>query len=1039
MPLRLSIALALLIFAAGARETDAEQNSPPGNEAREPEAFVKSVAPILERRCLECHGAEGNADAPPKGKLSLTTRAAALRGGESGAAVVPGKPDESLLLDFVRHDALGKALMPKNREPLTKAEVATLEKWIAAGAAWPDDATLRDRRFEGYRWWSLEPPERPQVPNVGTVDVVGGGNPIDAFIVAKLAEKGLRPSVEASPAVLCRRLYFDLIGLPPTPEEIEAFVADHAARPKEAYAALVDKLLASPHYGERWARHWLDVVHFGETHGYDKDKPRPNAWPYRDYVIRALNEDRPYERFVKEQLAGDVLYPGTRDGLEALGFIAAGPWDFIGHAEVPESKTDGKIARHLDRDDMVANTMQTFNSLTVQCAQCHDHKFDPITQEDYYSLQAVFAAVDRTEKPYDLDPAVANRRAALTAELSDIARRQSALDRRIAARAGEVLTKLDAEIAALARPAPEAKRKTDAFGYHSAISDRQDVVKWVQIDLGKAVPIGAVLLHPCRDNFNNIGDGFGFPVRYRVEISDDAEFRKNVVVVADFTERDVPNPGVQPQSIAVNGEPARYVRVTATKLALRAKDYIFALAELAVVEAGDKPMLDTTGMPPQVTSLDSIEAAPRWRRMNLVDGYFPGEGVADAEQLAKLTKRRAEITAASATAEERAESQSLARKKAAAEQEQKALPPQQRCYIGAVHTGSGAFAGTGAQGGKPRAIFVLARGNVLQPGKEVEPGAVSSVRGLSARFALSTDASEGERRAALAQWITDDENPLTYRTIVNRVWQHHFGRGIVETPNDFGRNGAKPTHPELLDWLAVEFRDGGRYVSKQSLKSLHRLIVTSATYRQTSSGATPRVANQQATATSPTSVDSDNRLLWRANRRRLDAEALRDSLLLLGGKLDQTMYGPSFQDFVIDKPQHSPHYEYHLHDPEDPKSHRRSIYRFIVRSQPQPFMTTFDCADPSMQVDRRNESLSPLQALALLNNNLTVTMATHFAERLAARGGDQPGQIARGFYETTGRAVTPDELTALAAYAERHGLAATCRVLLNLNEFMFID
>ncbi|MBA4017924.1 MAG: hypothetical protein C0483_12170 [Pirellula sp.] len=1022
MPLRLPTALTLLIFAAGARGADAYQDAPP---------FETNVAPILERRCLECHGAAGNADAPPKGKLSLATREATWKGGESGPAVVPSKPEESLLLDFVRHDADGKALMPKNREPLTKAEVATLEQWIAAGAAWPEGATLRDRRFEGYRWWSLEPPMRPQVPSIETALAMRNRNPIDAFILAKLQEQGLRPSVEASPPVLCRRLYFDLIGLPPKPEEIEAFVAASAARPEEAYAALVDKLLASPHYGERWARHWLDVVHFGETHGYDKDKPRPNAWPYRDYVIRAFNEDRPYDRFVKEQLAGDVLYPDTRDGLEALGFIAAGPWDFIGHAEVPESKTDGKIARHLDRDDMVANTMQTFNSLTVQCAQCHDHKFDPITQEDYYSLQAVFAALDRTEKPYDIDPDVARRRAALAAELADIAGRQTALDQRIAARAGDALTKLDSEIAAMARPAPEAKRKTDAFGYHSAISDRQDAAKWVQVDLAKAVPIAAVLLHPCRDNFNNIGDGFGFPVRYRVELANDAEFRKSVVVVADFTGRDVPNPGVQPQSIAVNGEPARYVRVTATKLAPRSKDYIFALAELTVVEAGDKPA-DGAKPTPSVSSLDSIEAAPRWRRVNLVDGYYPGEGVADAEQLAKLTKRRAEISIELATPDERDQSQELVRRKAATEQQQKALPPQQRCYVGAVHTGSGAFAGTGAQGGKPRAIYVLARGSVSQPGKEVEPGAVSSLRGLSARFTLPAGAAEGERRAALARWITDDKNPLTYRTIVNRVWQHHFGRGIVDTPNDFGRNGAKPTHPELLDWLAVEFRDGGKYLERQSLKSLHRLIVSSATYRQTSRA-------EHEGETSPMSVDSDNRLLWRANRRRLDAEALRDALLLLGGRLDRTMYGQSFQDFVIDKPQHSPHYEYHLHDPEDPKSHRRSIYRFIVRSQPQPFMTTFDCADPSMQVDRRNESLSPLQALALLNNNVTVTMAKHFAERLEARGGDKAAQIARGFFETTGRAASVDEQAALVAYARQHGIAATCRVLLNLNEFMFVE
>ncbi|NDB76936.1 MAG: DUF1549 domain-containing protein, partial [Verrucomicrobia bacterium] len=226
-------------------------------------------------------------------------------------------------------------------------------------------------------WWSLKPLVRPVVPQTG--------NPIDAFIRTKLAEQKLQPSPEAEPRVLIRRLYFDLLGLPPKPEEVEAFVRESSNGNREsAIGTLVDRLLASPHYGERWARHWLDVVHYGDTHGYDKDKPRPNAWPYRDYVIRAFNEDRPYARFIQVQVAGDVLFPGTRDGVEALGFIAAGPWDFIGHAEVPESKIDGKIARHLDRDDMVVNTLQTFNSLTVGCAQCHDHKFDPIPQRDYY-------------------------------------------------------------------------------------------------------------------------------------------------------------------------------------------------------------------------------------------------------------------------------------------------------------------------------------------------------------------------------------------------------------------------------------------------------------------------------------------------------------------------------------------------------------------------------------------------------------------------------------------------------------------------------
>jgi hypothetical protein len=1016
--------------------------------AAEPMSFERDIAPILERRCLECHGAipAGDASAKPetKGGLSLATRAAALAGGESGPAFAPGKPAESLLLDYVTLAADGTAQMPKKRAPLKPAEIEALQQWIAAGAPWPAEVTLKDKRFEGYKWWSLEPIAKPAVPDLPAAYADGVRNPIDAFVRAKLAQRKLAPSPEADRRTLIRRLYFDLIGLPPSAAEVEAFVADDDPK---SYERLVEHLLASPHFGERWARHWLDVVHFGETHGYDKDKPRPNAWPYRDYVIRSFNADKPYAKFIEEQLAGDVLYPHTRDGLEALGFISAGPWDFIGHAEVPETKLDGKVARHVDRDDMVTNTMQTFVGLTAQCAQCHDHKFDPITQEDYYSLQAVFAALDRTDKRYDADPAVAARRAELIAAQTQLAGEQAQLDRDIAAGAGGALALLDAEIAKLQKPPLGKPQKADAYGYHSQISLKQEAgaagaadskngPKWVQVDLGASTAIGSIVLHPCRDSFAGIGDGFGFPVRYRVDISDDPEFKTGVVTVADYTSRDVPKPGIQAQAAAASGQPARYVRVTATKLAPRQNDFIFALAELEVFsQQGTNVAAGKT-----VTALDSIEAGVRWGRKNLVDGYYPGVGSGDPVELAALTKRRNEVFAAVTNAEQKQRQAAIDKRKAETAAALAKLPAQQTSYIATIHTGTGNFAGTGASGGKPRSIFVLARGNVATPGKEVGPGAVSGVTTLPARFAMPDGAGEGERRKALARWITDKKNPLTWRVIVNRVWQYHFGRGIVDSPNDFGKNGREPTHPELLDFLAAEFRDGGSAVDQQSLKSLHRLIVTSATYRQASRRDETLAPGPASTNTvAPETVDVDNKLLWRANRRRLDAEALRDSLLSVSGLLDRTPFGPSFQDFVVVKPEHSPHYEYHLHDPADPKSHRRSIYRFIVRSQPQPFMTTFDCADPSMQVDKRNESLSPLQALTLLNDGLTIVAAERFATRLAAADKNLAPQVDRAFREATGRKPTADEQTALVAYATKHGLAATCRVIFNLNEFFFVD
>lgn len=651
-------------------------------------------------------------------------------------------------------------------------------------------------------WWSLRPLVRPQLPPLPAAAASWARNPIDVHILAALRARGLTPSPEAPPRVLLRRVYFDLLGLPPSPDEVDEFLTQWQASPESAYNDLITRLLASPLYGERWARHWLDVVHYGETHGYDKDKPRPNAWPYRDYVIRAFNEDRPYARFVQEQVAGDVLFPNTRDGIVALGFLAAGPWDFIGHVELPESKIDGMVARHLDRDDMVSNTLSTFTSLTVHCAQCHNHKFDPIRQEEYYRLQAVFAAVDRADRTYDEDAALARRRAELVAHQSTLLSQQKELARRPSEQGGKE---------------PELQR---------------------------------------------------------------------------------------------------------------------ALARVK---------------------------------------------------------------------------QALA-----------ALPPPLVVYAATVHTGTGNFTGTGATGGKPRPIYLLTRGDVKKPGKEVGPGALVA---LPVPFTLPSEHTEGDRRAALARWLSDERHPLTWRSIVNRVWLYHWGRGLVDTPNDFGKMGQLPTHPELLDWLAVEFRDSG-----QSLKQLHRLIVTSATYRQASDHRAEHAL-----------LDAENQWYWRQNRRRLEAEAVRDSMLAVSGRLQFRLGGPSFQDFVIEKPEHSPHYQYHLHDANDPRTHRRSVYRFVVRSQLQPFLTTMDCADPSLLVDKRNQTITPLQALTLLNNPLTVVMAEHFAHRVASLSNDLPQQTRAAFRLALGRNPTAEEHAALTAYAQQHGLASLCRAILNLNEFVFVD
>ena len=869
---------------------------------------------------------------------------------------------------------------------------------------------------DAFDFWSLKPVVRHALPALGQADRDWARNPIDHFIAAKLAEKNLTHSVEANRRTLIRRVYYDLIGLPPDPSEIDTFLSDSDPL---AYEKLVEKLLATPGYGERWARHWLDVVHYGDTHGYDKDKLRPNAWPYRDYVIRAFNSDKPYDLFVREQVAGDALYPDTRDGIEATGFISAGPWDFIGHAEVPETKLDGRIARNIDRDDMVKNTMNTFISTTVQCARCHDHKFDAINMTDYYRMQAVYAALDRADREYHPDPVIAKQLATLKAEVD---RHQSELiniETEISKKGGDKLVALDKQLESLRKQSKTSNRPE--FGYHSQISAEQDVSKWAQVDLGQAQSIEQVTLIGTSDNFNNIGDGFGFPVRYKIEASSDTTFESGVTVVADKTKADEPNPGVAPLHFKSPNLNARYVRVTATKLAKRSGDYIFALAELRLLDANG----DNLAKGKAITALDSIESPVRWRKSNLVDALYPGKASdpAIAKELEVLVSERGKLVQSILSGEIAAKRNAAKAGLAKAEAALKKMPKPMRIYAGTIHKGSGSFRGTGNEGGKPRAIRVLHRGDMSQPRDEVAPGTLRLGKRDAGTFELSNTHGESDRRIALARWLTKKDHPLTWRSIVNRVWQYHFGTGIVATPNDFGRMGAQPTHPELLDWLAAEFRDNG-----QSIKQLHRLILTSATYRQSSKSAAVNEKN-----------DSQNRTLWRMNRRQLEAEAIRDTALLLAGKMNNQMYGPGFRDFVLEHPEHSPHYEYHKHDPEDVEIHRRSVYRFLVRSQQQPFMSTLNCADPSQLVAKRDNAITALQSLALLNNKLMVAMARHFASDVEQTHTGRTAAVSEAFSRATGRPPTPEETSDLVAYAAKHGLANACRLLFNLNEFSFVD
>ena len=783
----------------------------------EPVSYGTQIQPILSAKCVVCHS-----DANPAGGI-------ALDGSAKVAAV------KSRLIAAVSGPS---PRMPKSGAPLSLEQVALLARWIEEGAK--DDGKAPAAEV----WWSRKPLIRNAVP--------GKGHPLDAFLLAKLGSMKLGFSAEADRRTLIRRVTFDLTGLPPTLEEISAFLSDKSP---EAYEKVVDRLLASPRYGERWARHWLDIAHYGDSHGYDKDKPRPNAWPYRDYVIAALNNDKPYARFVEEQLAGDVLYPDSAQATIATGFIAAGPWDFVGHQELREDTLDKNITRNLDRDDMVATTMSAFSSQTVHCARCHNHKFDPITQQDYYGLQAIFAGVDRADRPYDVDPAVA-------------AKRRDLLNRR---------------------------------------------------------RLNQIQLQPLQDLVANAST---------------PEIDKLDAVMKDMRGR---MSDLRASKVPTDEAAAKQLQVEYDLLVVRRKALVDAIV-------GPKALAELARLAPVAKELDDeLARLPKPELVYAAASYFPRNG----------TFR----------------------------------PPLE-----------------------PRPIFVLNRGDVNSPMEPASPGAIGS------KFQLADLGDEGARRAALAHWITDRDNPLTWRSIVNRVWHYHFGAGIVDSPSDFGRMGSLPTHPEMLDWLAVWFRDDAR----GSIKQLHRLIVTSRAYRQSSKD------NPDGTM-----LDSENRYLWRMNRTRLDAESVHDTLLSVSGKLDLKMGGPADRQFWF-KDDHSPVYDYAKFDPGSPEGLRRSIYRFVVRSVPDPFMERLDCPDPAMLAPKRGTTITAIQALALLNNPFVIRMAEQFSERIRPAG-DLQSQIRFAYRLALARDATDAEVRRLTEYASRNGMANTCRLLFNSNEFVFID
>ena len=801
---------------------------------------------LLEAHCVRCHGGDKT-----KGGLNLMTREALLRGGETGAAVVPGKPDESLLVQMVRHEA--ESPMPYKEKKLPDAAIEKFVEWVKTGVPYSRELKRQaaaEKSHTGFAisdsdraHWAFQPIRRPVAPPVQ------GPNPpvhnaIDRFILRELEKAGLTMSPQASKEQLIRRVTIDLIGLPPTPAEVGAFVKDNSAK---AYEKLIDRLLASPQYGERWGRHWLDLARFAETDGFEHDAVRPHSWRYRDYVIRAFNADKPYDRFIREQLAGDELWPDDAEALTATGFNLLGP-DMV-------DSSDQIQRRHNTLNDMTDTASLAFLGLTMGCARCHDHKFEPLSQRDYYSLQAFFApAKFNREKP-------------------------------------------------IPTPAVQATYDAAMKNYNA----RPQVKELAEIET------------PLREKIYQ---------RKLAELSPEAQ-------VAHKT------PAEQR-----NNEQANLVLETEDKVGVSDK------------EIGEEL---------------SMEDRARWRDL-----------VKEVKELPKPTPL-----------------------------------PMTMALI---------------NGDAPKAkTFVLHRGEYTQPTDEVTPGfplVLASAR-INAPAKKAT-LGRGVYRVALADWIASPENPLTARVMVNRIWRHHFGRGLVATPSDFGTRGQKPTHPGLLDWLASEFMAQG-----WSLKKMHKLMLMSATYRQSSVQYSEFSVQNTENGKLNARKDPENLLYWRMNQLRTEGEVIRDSLLVISGQLNLKMGGPGvYPPIPKELFQGASGWKA---DSDAEKYSRRSIYIFSRRNLRFPFLEVFDAPDNNLSCPARERSTTAPQSLTLLNAEEVTTAANATAARLAKEARTPDEQIALAYRLALCRPPTEKELKLAREFLKKSPMSEFCRALFNLNEFVYIN
>ncbi len=920
--------------------------------------FAKDIQPILEKKCLGCHNPN-----IAKGDLILAESSVVLA--SDTELVVPGHALKSDLYLAVTPDSPGEEpYMPEEGDPLTDAEADLLKAWIDAGAEWPEGIVLKEASKADRSWWAYRPLADPVHES------------IDEIVGEKLEAEGLKMNPPADRRELIRRATYDLIGLPPTSDEVEDFVNE--ANPR-AYEKLVDRLLASPHYGERWGRHWLDVVRFGESKGYERNVVIDNAWPFRDYVIESLNEDKPFDQLIREHLAGDVF--GKDDPAVEIGsaFLVSGPYDDVKN----QDKAQAAQIRANTLDEIINATGEAFLGMTLGCARCHDHKFDPISHRDYYGLYATFSGVQHGSRAL----ATAEEKMAHKEMLNPLSDRKKELEEEIKSLEKAILT----------------RAKNNAANYELAWT-REPVDRTGTEERFDPVKAKFVrLISEALDTNPNTGDGFRID---EFEVWSNGEESRNVALASNGGKATGESrliedfPGAYGPQHAIDGKSgARYFA--------SGNDLTIELAELTRIDRVLFSSAKGEETPEHVKfvfvadyRIEISEDGENWREV--ANGR-------DREP-ANPAHRDFRLSASEQSPDESTRLAKLRRDLGEVNREIAALPKLPDVWLGTP---------SDADAKGPFHVFV--GGSPQKPAEEVTPASLSTLSEVAPVYSLPNDTPESQRRLAFADWVVHPDNPLTPRVLANRLWQYHFGTGIVDTPNDFGYMGGRPTHPELLDFLALKLKENG-----WRIKEMHRLIMLSDAYRQ-SSGWRDDAGK----------IDGESRLLWRFPPRRLSAEEIRDTILSVSGLLDKRMGGPGFRLYHFMQDNVCTYVPLDIHGPE---TYRRAVYHQNARASVVDLMTDFDQPDCAFSSPARAETTTPLQALTMLNHYFTLVMADGLAKRIEeAAGADVTGQTNAAFEILFQRKPDKEEAQKTVEAIRSLGLRSVCRALLNSSELIYLD